>query len=85
MISSYRRYTASEIEAANNADLPELLASLGYHVKPAGRYYTTQEMDSLRIWDRRREPEKVCVKENKRHPFSQELEQETNLIERMYQ
>ena len=30
------------------------------------------------------EPEKVCVKENKRHPFSQELEQETNMIERMY-
>ena len=30
------------------------------------------------------EPRKDCVKENKRHPFSQELEQETNLIERMY-
>lgn len=30
------------------------------------------------------EPRKVCVKENKRHPFSQELEQEINLIERKY-
>jgi hypothetical protein len=26
---------------------------------------------------------KNCVKENKRHPFSQESEQERNLIERM--
>ena len=31
-----------------------------------------------------REPRKVCVKENKRHPFSQESEQEINLIERKY-
>ena len=31
-----------------------------------------------------REPRKVCVKRNKRHPFSQESEQENNLIERMY-
>ena len=31
-----------------------------------------------------REPRKYCVKENKRHPFSQESEQENNLIERMY-
>ena len=31
----------------------------------------------------RREPRKNCVKENKRHPFSQESEQERNLIERM--
>ena len=29
------------------------------------------------------EPRKICVKENKRHPFSQESEQERNLIERM--
>ena len=27
---------------------------------------------------------KNCVKENKRHPFSQESEQERKLIERMY-
>ena len=48
-----RHYTASEIEAANDTDLPELLSSLGYHVKRVGRFYTTQEMDSLRIKDRR--------------------------------
>ena len=53
--SGYRpdRYTAAEIEAANDTDLPELLSSLGYHVRRAGRFYTTQEMDSLRVWNRR--------------------------------
>lgn len=53
--SGYRpdRYTAAEIEAANDTDLPELLSSLGYHVRRAGRFFTTSEMDSLRIWDRR--------------------------------
>ena len=30
-----------------------------------------------------REPRKDCVKKNKRHSFSQESEQEINLIERM--
>ena len=30
------------------------------------------------------EPRKDCVKANKRHPFSQELGQKNNLIERMY-
>ena len=30
------------------------------------------------------EPRKICVKRNKRHPFSQESEQEINLIERKY-
>ncbi|MDE7261648.1 MAG: topoisomerase, partial [Oscillospiraceae bacterium] len=46
-------YTASEIEAANDTDLPDLLASLGYQVRRIGSCYTTKEMDSLRIWDRR--------------------------------
>lgn len=49
----YRHYTASEIEAANDTDLPELLSSLGYHVRRVGSYYTTVEMDSLRIKNRR--------------------------------
>ena len=49
----YRHYTAAEIEAANETDLPDLLSSLGYHVKPVGRYFTTMEMDSLRIKNRR--------------------------------
>ena len=44
-----RHYTASEIEAANDTDLPELLSSLGYHVRRIGRFYTTLEMDSLRV------------------------------------
>ena len=49
----YRHYTAAEIDAANDTDLPELLVSLGYQVKRVGSYYTTREMDSLRIRDRR--------------------------------
>ena len=49
----YRHYTASEIAAANDTDLPDLLASLGYQVRRVGSYYTTREMDSLRIKDRR--------------------------------
>lgn len=49
----HRHYTASEIEAANDTDLPALLSSLGYHVKRVGRFDTTLEMDSLRIKDRR--------------------------------
>lgn len=53
MISPYRRYTATEIDAANGADLPDLLASLGYQVRRVGSCYTTKEMDSLRIWNRR--------------------------------
>ena len=36
-----------------DTDLPDLLSSLGYQVKRIGRYYTTQEMDSIRIKDRR--------------------------------
>ena len=51
--SLHRHYSASEIEAANDTDLPELLSSLGYHVRRVGRFYTTQEMDSLRVRDRR--------------------------------
>ena len=39
---------------------------------------------SPRILRYKKEPRKICVKENKRHPFSQESEQERNLIERMY-
>lgn len=52
-MNPYRHYTASEIAAAKDTDLPDLLASLGYHAKRVGSYYTTQEMDSLRIWNRR--------------------------------
>ena len=52
-MNQHRHYTASEIAAAKDTDLPVLLVSLGYHLKRVGHYYTTQEMDSLRIWNRR--------------------------------
>ncbi len=42
------------MEIARETDLPDLLSSLGYTVKKVGSCYTTKEMDSLRIWDRRR-------------------------------
>lgn len=48
-----RRFSDEELRTAKETDLPELLASLGYTVKRIGSYYTTKEMDSLRIKDRR--------------------------------
>ena len=48
-----RRFTDAEMQIARETDLPELLTHLGYQVKRIGRYYTTAEMDSLRIKDRR--------------------------------
>ena len=47
------RFTDTEMQTARETDLPELLTHLGYQVKRIGRYYTTAEMDSLRIKDRR--------------------------------
>ncbi len=41
------------METVRNTDLPDLLTSLGYHVKKLGSYYTTKEMDSIRIKNRR--------------------------------
>jgi len=41
------------LEIARGTDLPDLLASLGYTVTRIGRYYSTKEMDSLRIKNRR--------------------------------
>lgn len=41
------------MDTAKNTDLPDLLEHLGYHLKRVGSYYTTREMDSLRIRDRR--------------------------------
>lgn len=38
---------------ARGTDLPDLLTHLGYSVRQIGSYYTTREMDSLRIKDRR--------------------------------
>ena len=47
------RFTEVEMATVRDTDLPDLLSSLGYQVKRIGRYYTTQEMDSIRIKDRR--------------------------------
>ena len=47
------RFTEAELATVRDTDLPDLLISLGYQVKRIGRYYTTQEMDSIRIKDRR--------------------------------
>ena len=46
-------FTKEQIEIARETDLPDLLEYLGYSVKRVGRYYTTREMDSLRIKNRR--------------------------------
>lgn len=47
------RFTDEEMEIAKATDLPDLLEHLGYHVKQVGQFYTTREMDSLRIKNRR--------------------------------
>ena len=51
--SGSSRFSDEEIQTAKETDLPDLLASLGYTVKRVGSYYTTKEMDSLRIKNRR--------------------------------
>ena len=47
------KFTDEEMETAKNTDLPDLLEHLGYQMKRVGRYYTTREMDSLMIKNRR--------------------------------
>lgn len=42
------------MKTVKETDLPDLLEHLGYTVRRIGRYYTTREMDSLMIKDRRR-------------------------------
>ncbi len=46
-------FTQEELAIAKDTDLPDLLSSLGYQVKRVGNYHTAQEMDSLRIKNRR--------------------------------
>ena len=46
-------FTQEELAIARDTDLPDLLSSLGYQVKRVGNYHTAQEMDSLRIKNRR--------------------------------
>ena len=47
------RFTEQEMDIAKGTDLPDLLTHLGYQVRRVGSYYTTKEMDSIRIKDRR--------------------------------
>ncbi len=47
------RFTDTEMSIARETDLPDLLSHLGYSVQRIGSYYTTKEMDSIRIKDRR--------------------------------
>lgn len=47
------RFTDEEMEIAKGTDLPDLLTHLGYQVRRLGSYYSTKEMDSIRIKDRR--------------------------------
>ena len=44
-------FTETELDIAKHTDLPDLLFSLGYTLKRIGSYYTTAEMDSIRIRD----------------------------------
>ena len=50
---NFWKFTDEEMDTVKNTDLPDLLEHLGYHLKRTGRYYTTTEMDSLMIKDRR--------------------------------
>ena len=48
------RFTPEEMDVAKGTDLPDLLSHLGYRVRRVGSFYSTKEMDSLMIKDRRR-------------------------------
>lgn len=52
-ISTKEKFTDAEMETARETDLPDLLTDLGYQVRRIGSYYTTKEMDSIRIKNRR--------------------------------
>ncbi|EOS66316.1 DUF3991 and TOPRIM domain-containing protein [Oscillibacter sp. 1-3] len=45
-------FTETELDITRHTDLPDLLSSLGYTLKRIGSYYTTAEMDSIRIKER---------------------------------
>ena len=45
-------FMETELDIAKHTDLPDLLSSLGYTLKKIGSYYTTAEMDSIRIKER---------------------------------
>lgn len=45
-------FTETELDIVKHTDLPDLLFSLGYTLKRIDSYYTTAEMDSIRIKER---------------------------------
>lgn len=47
------RFTDEELKMAKEADLCAVAERLGYTVKKAGKYHTLEEMDSVRIYNRR--------------------------------
>lgn len=47
-----RRFSDEELSIANHTDMVDLLSFMGYTVQRVGRYYTTKEMDSIRIYNR---------------------------------
>lgn len=42
-------FSDEEMDVVRNTDLAELLEYLGYQVFPIGSYYSTKEMESIRI------------------------------------
>ena len=60
-----RRFTEDEMRTARETSLPDLLEHLGYQVRQLGNFYTTKEMDSLRI--KAGEPERWFRYSSKQH------------------
>ena len=54
-------FTPEEMETARNTDLPDLLTSLGYHVKKVGGYYTCQRRCDFVVFRRTGNVEKWRV------------------------
>ena len=47
------RFSSEELRAAKETDLCDVAGRLGYTVKRIGHYHTLEEMDSMRIYNRR--------------------------------
>lgn len=45
----WKKFTDAEMDIARNTNMPDLLTHLGYQVTRVGSYYSTKEMDSIRI------------------------------------
>lgn len=48
-----RRFTAEELAIAKGTDLCDVAATFGFTVKRVGNYHTLQEMNSIRIYNRK--------------------------------